>query len=170
VAYRCCWAFGTLTNVYRSGLRWNLASALVFLGVAGWAIGIIPAMADGTIVVNSVMHNTQWVPGHFHTYLLLGTVAMVFGFMAYLTHPQPRHGFGWLGYWLYLGGGIVFLLAFLFAGSASVPRRYAVHLAPWLPYDRIGSIGAALAIIGALILMVRFFAGIPAAVAEDQSR
>jgi cytochrome c oxidase subunit I len=58
-------AFGTLTNVYRSGLRWNLASALVFLGVAGWAIGIIPAMADGTIVVNSVMHNTQWVPGHF---------------------------------------------------------------------------------------------------------
>jgi cytochrome c oxidase subunit I len=160
-------AFGTLTNVYRSGLRWNLASALVFLGVAGWAIGIIPAMADGTIVVNSVMHNTQWVPGHFHTYLLLGMVAMVFGFMAYLTHPQPRYGFGWLGYWLYLGGGVVFLLAFLLAGSASVPRRYAAHVAEWLPYDQMGSIGAALTVVGVLILVLRFLVGVPSAARED---
>ena len=32
-----------------------------------------------------VMHNTQWVPGHFHIYLLLGEVAMSFGFMAWLV-------------------------------------------------------------------------------------
>jgi hypothetical protein len=64
---------------------------------------------------------------------------MVFGFMVYLTNPQPRYDFfGWLGYWLYLGGGVVFLLAFLLAGSASVPRRYAVHLAPWLHEASVG--------------------------------
>lgn len=161
-------AFGTLTIVYRSGLKWNPAAALVFVGVAGWSIGVIPAIADGTITVNDVMHNTQWVPGHFHTYLLLGMVAMVFGFMTYLTNPQPRYGFAWLGFWLYVGGGIVFVLAFLLAGSVSVPRRYAVHLAQWLPYDRMGSIGAALAITGVLILIARFFAGIrTAANAED---
>jgi len=73
-----------------------------------------------------------------------------------------------LGFWLYVGGGIVFLLAFLLAGSASVPRRYAVHLAEWLPYDRMGSIGAALTIVGVLILIARFFAGVRTAVyAED---
>jgi cytochrome c oxidase subunit I len=160
-------AFGTLTIVYRSGLKWNPAAALVFVGVAGWAIGIIPAIADGTITVNSVMHNTQWVPGHFHTYLLLGVVAMVLGFMTYLTHPQPRYGFAWLGFWLYLGGGTLFVIAFLLAGSESVPRRYAVHVAPWLPYDRMGSIGAALAVAGVLILIARFFVGMPAAVHED---
>ena len=54
----------------------------------------------------------------------------------------------------------MFLLAFLLAGSASVPRRYAVHLAEWLPYDRMGSIGAALTIVGVLILIARFFAGV----------
>jgi cytochrome c oxidase subunit 1 len=160
-------AFGALTNVYRSGLRWNLAAALAFLGVAGWAVGVIPAIADGTIVVNSVMHNTQWVPGHFHTYLLLGMIAMMLGFMTYITHPQARYGFGWVGYWLYLGGGIVFVLAFLLAGSASVPRRYAVHVAEWLPYDRMGSIGAAAAIAGVLILVLRFFAGLRAAALEE---
>ncbi len=140
---------------------------MVFVGVAGWSIGVIPAIADGTITVNDVMHNTQWVPGHFHTYLLLGMVAMVFGFMTYLTNPQPRYGFAWLGFWLYVGGGIVFVLAFLLAGSVSVPRRYAVHLAQWLPYDRMGSVGAALAITGVLILIARFFAGIRTAANTD---
>jgi cytochrome c oxidase subunit 1 len=163
-------AFGTLTNVYRSGMRWSPAAALVFLGVAGWSIGVIPAIADGTIAVNSVMHNTQWVPGHFHTYLLLGMVAMVLGFMTYLTDSQPRYGFAWLGYWLYLAGGVIFVLAFLLAGSASVPRRYAVHAAQWLFYDRMGSIGATIAVAGVLILVARFFAGIrTAAFTQDPS-
>ncbi len=163
-------AFGTLTVVYRSGLRWNPAAALVFLGVAGWSIGVIPAIADGTIAVNSVMHNTQWVPGHFHTYLLLGMVAMVLGFMTYLTNPQPRYGFAWLGYWLYLGGGVIFVLAFLLAGAASVPRRYAEHVAEWLPYDRVGSIGASIVIAGVIMLVARFFVGMrAAATAQDPS-
>ncbi len=149
-------AFGALTNVYRSGLKWDAAAGLVFMGVAGWAIGIIPAVADGTIPVNSVMHNTQWVPGHFHTYLLLGMMAMMLGFMTYLAGPKSPSHLAPAGVWLYLIGGTTFVLAFLAAGSASVPRRYAVHLPAWLAYDRAGSIGASLAVAGALILIVRF--------------
>jgi cytochrome c oxidase subunit I len=156
-------AFGALTNVYRSGLRWNAAAGLVFIGVAGWATGVIPAIADGTIAVNSVMHNTQWVPGHFHTYLLLGMMAMMLGFMTYVGGAQSRYGFAPVAVWLYLIGGIIFVLAFLSAGSISVPRRYAVHLPAWLPYDRIGSIGASLVVAGTLILVVRFLAGLKTA-------
>lgn len=153
-------AFGALTNVYRSGLKWNAAAGLVFLGTAGWAIGVIPAIADGTIAVNSVMHNTQWVPGHFHTYLLLGMMAMMLGFMTYIGGAKSAYGVAPAGFWLFLGGGTVFVLAFLLGGSASVPRRYAVHLPEWLAYDRMGSIGAAIAITGALILVLRFLAGL----------
>jgi cytochrome c oxidase subunit I len=161
-------AFGAMTNVYKSGMKWNVAAALVFVGTAGWAIGVIPAIADGTIEVNSFMHNTQWVPGHFHIYLLLGMMAMMLGTMTYLTNPQPRYGIAWVGFWLYLIGGTVFFLAFLLAGSASVPRRYAVHLPQWLPYDRMGSVGAALAVVGVLILVVRFFVGLPVAARADE--
>jgi cytochrome c oxidase subunit I len=159
-------AFGALTNVYRSGLRWNTAAGLVFIGAAGWAIGVIPAIADGTIEVNSFMHNTQWVPGHFHTYLLLGTIAMFLGFLTYLT---PRGNSMWAptGFWLYVVGGTIFVLAFLTAGAASVPRRYAVHLPEWLPYDRVGSVGAVLALIGVLILVLRFLFAVPSAARED---
>ncbi len=159
-------AFGALTNVYRSGIKWNTAAGLVFVGAAGWAIGVIPAIADGTIEVNSFMHNTQWVPGHFHTYLLLGTIAMFLGF---LTHITPRSNNAWAptGFWLYVVGGSIFVLAFLTAGAASVPRRYAVHLPSWLPYDRVGSIGAALVVVGVLILVVRFLVSVPSAAPEE---
>jgi cytochrome c oxidase subunit I len=160
-------AFGTLTNVYRSGIKWDAAAGLIFVGVAGWAIGVVPAVADGTIAVNSIMHNTQWVPGHFHTYLLLGMVAMMLGFMTYLGGARSTSGIATAGFWLYLIGGTVFVLAFLWAGSSSVPRRYAVHLPIWLPYDRVGSIGAGLAVAGALILVVRFLLGVAAAARRE---
>jgi cytochrome c oxidase subunit 1 len=160
-------AFGALTNVYRSGLKWNVAAGLVFVGVAGWAIGVIPAIADGTIAINSVMHNTQWVPGHFHTYLLLGMVAMLLGFMAYLGGGDDPLAIAPIGFWLYLVGGLVLVLAFLAAGSASVPRRYAVHLPDWLPYDRVGAIGASLAFAGAAILILQFLVALPAAARAD---
>ncbi|MFZ0559393.1 MAG: cbb3-type cytochrome c oxidase subunit I [Methylovirgula sp.] len=160
-------AFGALTNVYRSGLKWDAAAGLVFVGVAGWAIGIIPAVADGTITINSVMHNTQWVPGHFHTYLLLGMMAMMLGFMTYMSGARSPSGLAPAGFWLYLIGGTIFVLAFLAAGSASVPRRYAVHMPAWLPYDRVGSIGAALTITGALILILRFLLTLRSPLPDD---
>jgi len=138
----------------------------VFVGVAGWAIGVIPAIADGTIEVNSFMHNTQWVPGHFHTYLLLGMVAMFFGFMTYIV-PRTMGALLPFGFWLYVGGGSVFVLSFLAAGSVSIPRRYAVHLPEWLPYDRVASVGATLAVLGVLILVLNFVIGLPSAMREE---
>ena len=160
-------AFGTLTNVYRSGLKWDAAAGLVFLGVAGWAVGGIPAVLDATIAVNGVMHNTLWVPGHFHAYLLLGMMAMMLGFMTYLGGARSPFGAAPAGFWLYLSGSAVFVLAFLAGGSASVPRRYAVHMPNWLPYDEIGSLGACLAIIGAAVLVGRFLAQLPIAARDN---
>jgi cytochrome c oxidase subunit I len=105
--------------------------------------------------------------GHFHTYLLLGMMAMMLRFMTYLGGARGPLGIAPVGFWLYLLGGATFVLAFLAAGSASVPRRYAVHVSAWLPHDRLGSLGACLAFAGALILVVRFLAALPAAAARD---
>ncbi len=160
---------GALTNVYRSGIKWGAATGLVFIGIAGWSLGVIPAIADGTIAVNTVMHNTQWVSGHFHTYLLLGMVGMMLGFMAYIGGAKSPSRLGPLGVWLFLIGGSIFVLAFLTAGSASVARRYAVHLPGWLPYDRLGAIGASLVVTGTLILVVRFLLTLRSPLPEDNT-
>ncbi len=158
--------YGALMIVFRSGVRWDMASRLLFLSLFGWAAGAMPAFIDGTITVNYVMHNTLWVPGHFHTYLLLGMVAMVFGFMYYLGRPTQHAPDSWLdraAFWGFSTGALGFTLSFLYAGKESVARRYAVHLPEWLPYDRIGSFCAALVIASALLFVGRFFSRLGAA-------
>jgi cytochrome c oxidase subunit 1 len=119
----------------------------------------MPAFIDGTITVNFVMHNTLWVPGHFHIYLLLGMVAMVFGFMYYLGKPNQRSGDSFLdraAFWGFTAGALGFTLSFLYSGKESVARRYAAHLPEWVPYDRIGSLFAALVLASCLLFVIRF--------------
>jgi len=44
--------------------------------------------------------------------------------------------------------------------SLSTPRRFAVHLPPWLPYDRVGAIGATLAIVTMLVFTFQLVVGL----------
>ena len=48
--------------VWGSRYRWTLASMLLYLGFAGWAIGGTGAVIDSLIPINFVFHNTLWVP------------------------------------------------------------------------------------------------------------
>lgn len=153
--------YGALMIVYRSGIRWDMGSKLLFVSLFGWAAGAMPAFIDGTISVNYVMHNTLWVPGHFHTYLLLGMVAMVFGFMYYLGKPEADaedKPLDRIAFWLFTLSTLGFTLSFLYSGKESVARRYAEHLPQWVPYDRIGAFFAALVIAAVLVFVVRFLA------------
>lgn len=151
--------YGALMVVFRSGIRWDMASKLLFISLFGWAAGAMPAFIDGTITVNYVMHNTQWVPGHFHIYLMLGMVAMVFGFMYYLgkAHQADEDTLlDRIAFWGFTSGTLGFTLSFLYAGRESVARRFAVHLPQWIPYDRIGSLFAALVVLSSLMFIARF--------------
>jgi len=151
-------AIATLANVYRSGMKWNIASSLLFVSIMGWSVGVIPAIVDGTIAINRVMHNTLWVPGHFHIYLLLGVVAMVFGFMYFLASSRGAtdSALDRAAFWMFVVGGLAFSGVFLAAGAMSVPRRWAVHLAPWMALDRLGALFALVVVAGALVFVANF--------------
>ncbi len=155
--------YGALTNVYRSGMRWPTTAKLLMLSMFGWAAGIVPAIIDGTIAVNKVMHNTQWVPGHFHFYLLLGVLPMVLALMFHVVGSRaqgPDHAIDKVGFPAYLVGGLIFVFSFLVAGQGSVPRRFAVHMPQWIATDHAGSIGAIVIIIGMLLLVFRILTGL----------
>ena len=163
-------AYGAIVNLHRSGIRWDLASGLLTLGTFGWAAGTIPAIVDATIVVNQVMHNTMWVPGHFHFYLLLGVVAMALGFMSWMvkTYAGNRDtGTDRAAFWLYALGGLGFVGMFLLGGREGTPRRYAEHIAEWVPYDRAAALFAALVILATLVFVGRFFAGLKRAATAE---
>jgi len=151
-------AVATLSSVYKSGMKWNMAASLLFVSIMGWSVGVIPAIVDGTIAINRVMHNTLWVPGHFHTYLLLGVVAMLFGFMYFLasTSGASDTGADRAAFWMYTVGGLAFVTVFLASGAMSVPRRWAVHMEPWVAMDKLGAAFALIVVLGAVVFVAKF--------------
>lgn len=163
--------FGALMLIHRSGIRWDVTAGLLLLGTFGWAAGVIPAIIDGTIRVNLVMHNTLWVPGHFHFYLLLGVVTMLFGFMYHLARQSGMATDRWFDRWAFWGfmlGSLGFVFMFLYSGAASVPRRFAEHLPAWVPYDRIASVFVVVVVASVLIFVLRYLGSLrtPKPVAE----
>jgi cytochrome c oxidase subunit 1 len=154
-------ALGGLSLVYRSGIRWDVAASLLFLSLFGWAAGVIPAVIDGTIAMNRVLHNTQWVPGHFHFYLLIGLVSMIFGFMYYASkrgRDDADDAWDRGAFYAFLIGALGVVFTFLAAGKAGVPRRFAVHLPEWVTYSTVGACFGVLVVGASLIFLSRFVA------------
>lgn len=156
--------WGALANLYRANMRWTMPPRLLVLGLFGWVAGGFGAVLDSTIRINLVMHNTQWVPGHFHFYLLLGVLAMTLGFMYHLigarANAVPDSGADRIGFPVYLVGGLIFLFAYLDAGRVSVPRRMAEHLDAWTFTDKLGSIGAILVVLAMIYFAIRITTGL----------
>lgn len=139
-------AFGALTLIYRSGIRWNAASGFLVLSMFGWSAGVVPAVVDATIAANQVLHNTQWVPGHFHFYLVLGLLSMFLGFA--LHHIPAREGRSdTILVWVYAVAGLGLAATFLTAGAASIPRRWAIHFPAWQGFALAGSVFAVLVLL-----------------------
>jgi len=123
--------FGALLLVFHARMRWNLTSILIFLGLVGWAIGGIGALIDSIISVNVRLHNTLWVPAHFHTYNLAGLAFLV---LAYFHHvcqdatglPENALLQRTSALTMTLGAYGVFLMFYL-GGAYSIPRRFALY-------------------------------------------
>jgi cytochrome c oxidase subunit 1 len=154
--------FTAVVLVWGSRYRWTLASTLLYVGFAGWAIGGTGAVIDSLIPVNFRFHNTLWVPAHFHTYLLLAVIVWALAFLAHLLEraaerPASRARSA-LAVGLMLVGGYGFVAAWYVAGALGVPRRYAVHPPGTEGYSLAGSIFTMVFALGFLVLLAEFVA------------
>ncbi len=157
---------GSLGLLYGSRVRWSAPVIFILAGLWGWVVGGFAAILDGTIAINNVMHNTLWVPAHFHSYYLFGAAGFTWAYLfhtlggveGWVTSPAAR----WLG-WLYAIGAGGFVLAFFLSGLQSVPRRYAEHSAAWQVLGQVAVpfvLLLGIAFLGLLILGLR---AVPAA-------
>ncbi len=132
--------FGGLEQFYRAGIRWSVVTLMLALGLWGWIFGGIGGALDGTIAINQVMHNTLWIPAHFHTYFVLGTLAFAWAFLYFLVHElshktdNPRNQTAAI---LYGFGGGGFVMMFFVSGAFSIPRRFAMYLPQWQIYAQL---------------------------------
>lgn len=154
-------AYGALVQIHHAKVNWATPAKFIILGIFGWSAGVIPAVIDGTVVVNQVMHNTLWVPGHFHFYLLLGLLPMVLAFMFHISRKENevvKNKLVSSSFWTFLVGGLIFVFMFLYSGYQGAPRRWAEHIEAWIPYDQIATVFGVVVLISMLVFIINLFA------------
>jgi cytochrome c oxidase subunit I len=106
--------------------------------IFGGATGIV----NGSWQLDNIVHNTTWIPGHFH--ITVGTAsAMTFMGIAFwmVPHLTGRHllsrRLALAAAWLWFIGMTVFALGMHWSGLHGVPRRAWISFLPHSVYDRL---------------------------------
>jgi cytochrome c oxidase subunit 1 len=100
----------------------QILAMLVF--VLGGATGLVNA----SFTMNQVIHNTAWVPGHFHmtvgTAVALTLMAVAYWLIPYLTGKALfSRRMAVVSNWMYTIGVLIFARGMISGGLAGMPRR-----------------------------------------------
>lgn len=134
--------------------------SLLMLTVGGWG-GLINA-AYG---LNSMVHNTQWITGHFHLIFAGTTVIMYFAISYYLWPKMTGRALSSFSLarkqlWLWFIGMLVLTLPWHVLGILGQPRRisstpYGIDLVDrWGPYEVAMLIGGIILMVSAVMFIV----------------
>ncbi|MCW8964377.1 MAG: cbb3-type cytochrome c oxidase subunit I [Gammaproteobacteria bacterium] len=139
-----------------------LASILALLMLTFGGFG---GAINASYAMNSMVHNTQWVTGHFHL-IFAGTVVILYFGTAYHLWPQltgrelASAGMVRLQLWLWFIGMLVLTLPWHYLGILGQPRRvsstpYDTELvAAWGPYEIAMVIGGLILLLSTLMLVL----------------
>ena len=140
--------------------------SLVTFGFIGGITGVVM----GTEQINLIIHNTIYVPAHFHATVVTGTT-LTFMALTYLLIPvlfRKKMIFPWMAKlqpYVFGGGMTILILFMLGAGTLGVARRHwdmdfaGAAMAfeyPAIAYTlmAVGAIGGLLAIVGGVMYLV----------------
>jgi cytochrome c oxidase subunit 1 len=136
----------------------QLLAMLTF--VLGGATGLVNA----SYTMNQVIHNTTWVPGHFHmtvgTAVALTLMGIAYWLIPYLTDKQLwSRKLALASSWIYTIGVLVFARGMISGGLLGMPRRTfiaeATYSRPeWALPGIITAIGGTLMFIGVLMFFI----------------
>lgn len=128
----------------------------MFMSLIGFGfLGGISGVMMGTEQLNMLIHNTIYVPGHFHATVVIGTT-LAFMAITYFLIPTLFNrevilpGLAKWQPYLFGGGMAIFTLAMMGAGTLGVPRRHwdITFAGAALPYEFPGTAWLMLAITG----------------------
>jgi cytochrome c oxidase subunit 1 len=161
-------------------LPWNDPSVTSQL-LAGilFMFGGISGLTNASYNLNLIIHNTAWVPGHFHltvaTAVTLSFIGISYWLIPYLTGKR-LWGRKWAiaQAWTWFVGMIIFSNAMHVLGLLGAPRRTPLGAAPYIPKEwsghllRVGIGGFILfvSVVLYLIVVIKTVAG-PKAAPEE---
>jgi cytochrome c oxidase subunit 1 len=146
-------------------LPWGDPSlAAQMLAMAVFVLGGITGLINASFTMNQVIHNTTWIPGHFH--MTVGTaVALTFVGIAYWLIPYLTGRALWsrklalASSWVYTIGVLVFARGMISAGLHGMPRRTfrvqsTFNSPDWNLGGLLTGIGGSIMFVGILLFFV----------------
>lgn len=136
----------------------QLLAGILFL------FGGISGLTNASYNLNLVIHNTTWVPGHFHltvaTAVTLSFMGITYWMVPHLTGKKlwsPRTAL--VQAWTWFVGMIIFSNAMHVLGLLGAPRRVPLGDAPYVPDEWAGnilrvSIGGAILLVSVILYVV----------------
>ena len=129
------------------------------LAMLAFMLGGITGLINASYNVNQVVHNTAFIPGHFH--LTVGSaVALSYMGIAYWLIPFLTDRALWsplvarLQGWLYFVGVMIFSNALMWGGLLGMPRRTFMARAAYVKYEPSWRLPGILTGIGGTLMFV----------------
>jgi cytochrome c oxidase subunit 1 len=152
--------------------RWLFS--YLFAGLVIFIFGGVTGVINASYNLDTVVHNTSWLPAHFHQTVagpvFLSYIGMSLFLVAQLTGKEVK--FKTLNVWMpyiWTLGIMIFSTGLFIGGAGGEPRRTNMGMsytdpqsrlyhADWQAAKMLGSIGGTIMAIAALIFFIVFFA------------
>ncbi len=163
--------------------RWLVPYLLV--GLIIFIFGGISGIVNASYNLNLLVHNTSWIPGHFHL-TVAGPVFLAFlGMSLYMVSkmsgkPVQLKGFAMIVPYLWMIGLFTFSAGMMRGGLHGEPRRTNLGLTylnpdspfyrpDWEPYVIITAIGGIIMFTAVVVYFITFFATFFSARKEEET-
>jgi cytochrome c oxidase subunit 1 len=146
-------------------LDWGNPSLVAqILAMLTFVLGGITGLINASYTINQVVHNTTWIPGHFH--MTVGSaVALTFMGVAYWMVPYLTGRKLWgrrlavAQGWIYAIGVLIMARGLISGGLAGMPRRTFMAEAPytaegWELAGIITAVGGSVMTLGVLVFFL----------------
>jgi cytochrome c oxidase subunit 1 len=147
--------FNWITTMWNGKIRLTTPMLFSVGFVSNVIIGGVTGVFLASIPVDLVLHDTYYVVGHFHYFLMGGTVFAVFAGIYYwfplVTGRMYQKTLGKAHFWLSMVGTNVTFFAMILLGYGGMPRRYATYLPEFATLHQIATLGAVFITVGQLV-------------------
>ena len=151
----------------------NFLFSYLICGLILFIFGGLTGMVNASYTLNSMVHNTSWVPGHFHMTVAGPVYLAIIGMTLYLTSklsgkPVRFKSLSVIVPYLWLIGILIFSYGLMSGGLLGEPRRTNLGLTylnpessqyrpDWIPSTALALVGGVIMTLSALFYFITFF-------------